>query len=805
MLKPRQQPCLTDVLYPFLRPLQDFSSKVTAVLLLISFLTLSRTTAQQSGSVCDTTALPAFFEIDANLRSGTVNTASDDWFTGSSGTGIGVIGTTSATAYPALPLSVTDFRNLLQTAATPVQRNVTYAQRMVGSLAAVRTTALGSVMLLEAVAGRDHFSSVSTVDSSSFTVGRNADNPLHNWAVGSAVHTTDAEIIDAGVHYRRIKTGATTFGDCWGFGFVTNANGAGDGFYDFEFFQTGPVFNTSSGAVTMTGPDSTGGHTPFYFTADSGKIVQTGDVVLSLDQENGGLSQQISVRIWVNPSLLGPGITTFSQFNAKAGRQFEFTGLFDTGLNGNGYGYAEIRPRGTPTNCVFYASLNRSGSCRIPAGPWGTIEAGTGNYKDSLECYQYTECGINFSRFGLENVLLRLNCNYPSVSVVVKSRASAQFTANIKDYAGPYLMRNIVESNAGPDKQLVCVSSPVTLNGSTATPTPTITWSVVPGSGGNIVSGANTLSPVVNATGKYVLSVGNILIAPCTATDTVEVISAPVVVTGFSPAAGGPGTSVTVSGSGFTGATGVQFNGVSATTFSVLSDTQLTASVPAAATTGVITVQKGLCSAVSSASFVVSVSLDLKFFLQGYYLGGGQMSRPMYTLGLTGDSTVSDSATVQLFASSNLVTPAFVYKGVFRTDGSMSCTFSGSSSGNSYYVVIISKSHLQTWSKNPVLFSNTTSYDFTTAASQGYADQMAGLGGGVFGFYAGDITNGTTAGVQDGYIDGADFSLMENLIPLGLSGTYESGDLDGDGYVNGFDYSLLQNNIPLGLTIARPF
>ncbi|MFM2134981.1 MAG: hypothetical protein RL021_381, partial [Bacteroidota bacterium] len=196
-----------------------------------------------SGFICDSIATPALFEIDANLRSGTLNPASDDWFTGASGTGIGVIGATSSTAYAGLPLSVSDFKNFLQTAATPLERNVTYAQRMVGNLAAVRTTALGSVMMLEAVAGRDHFSSATTVDSSSFTVGRNGDNPLHNWTVGSAVHTNDAEILDAGVHYRRIVTGPTTFGDCWGYGFVTNAYGNGDAFYDFEFFQSGPIFD----------------------------------------------------------------------------------------------------------------------------------------------------------------------------------------------------------------------------------------------------------------------------------------------------------------------------------------------------------------------------------------------------------------------------------------------------------------------------------------------------------------------------------------------------------------------------------
>ncbi|MFM2134982.1 MAG: hypothetical protein RL021_382 [Bacteroidota bacterium] len=804
MPKPKHITCQKWVLYPLSRLSSNLFLQVVIVSLFYFTSSPYSLIAQQSGSVCDTLALPAFFEVDANLRSGNLNSASDDWFTGPTGTGIGIIGSNASTAYSSLPISASDFRIMLQTAATPLQRNVTYAQRMVGTLATVRTTALGSVMLLEAVAGRDHFSSSATVDSSSFLSGRNGDNPLHDWAVGSAVHTNDAEIIDAGVHYRRIVTGPTTFGDCWGYGFVTNAYGSGDAFYDFEFFQSGPVFNKATGAVASTGPDTTGGHTAFY--ADTaGKLVQTGDVVFSLDHVNMGLSQAISVRIWVNPNYLGTGITSFAQYNAKSGRQFEFTGLFDAGLNGNGYGYAEIRPRGTPTNCVFYASVNRISGCKMPAGTWGTIEAGTGNFKDSLECYQYTECAINFSKFGLENVLIRLNCNTPTVSVVVKSRSSAQFTSNLRDYAGPYLMRNIIESNAGADLQLACVASTVTLSGNTATPNPTITWSVVPGSGGNIVSGGNTLSPVVNAAGKYVMAVRNILIAPCTATDTVEVTLNPVQVNSFTPTSGTAGTSVTVSGSGFTGATGVQFNGVAAGTFTVLSDTQLTAVVPVGATTGLISVLKGSCSASSSTNFVTSAALDLKFFLQGYYLGGGLMSRPLYVLGLTTDSTISDSAIVRLYDPLNLNSPAYSFSGRFRRDGTMSCSFSGAIVGGSYHIVLVHKNHLQCWSKLPVTMTAVTTYDFTTSAAKGYGDQLASQGDGTFGLYAGDITDGVTDGVQDGYINGADFSSMENLIPQGLSGTYEFGDLDGDGYVNGFDYSLLNNNITLGLTVARPF
>src|SRR5439155_10067738 len=52
-------------------------------------------------------------------------------------------------------------------------------------------------------------------------------------------------------------------------------------------------------------------------------------------------------------------------------------------------------------------------------------------------------------------------------------------------------------------------------------------------------------------------------------------------ISGFSPASGPPGTSVSISGSRFTGATAVTFNGTAASSFSVVSDAQITATVPA--------------------------------------------------------------------------------------------------------------------------------------------------------------------------------------------------------------------------------
>jgi uncharacterized delta-60 repeat protein len=76
-------------------------------------------------------------------------------------------------------------------------------------------------------------------------------------------------------------------------------------------------------------------------------------------------------------------------------------------------------------------------------------------------------------------------------------------------------------------------------------------------------------------------------------------------VSGFTPTSGAAGSSVVVSGSYFTGATAVAFNGTAAPGFVVNSDTQLTVSVPAGATTGPISVTTASGTGRSAASFAL--------------------------------------------------------------------------------------------------------------------------------------------------------------------------------------------------------
>jgi hypothetical protein len=84
-------------------------------------------------------------------------------------------------------------------------------------------------------------------------------------------------------------------------------------------------------------------------------------------------------------------------------------------------------------------------------------------------------------------------------------------------------------------------------------------------------------------------------------------------ITSFAPTCGSVGTSVTINGTNLLGsptsAGTVQFNGKTATTTSVVSASQITATVPSTATTGKITVNTGVGTAATSATdFTVAAS-----------------------------------------------------------------------------------------------------------------------------------------------------------------------------------------------------
>jgi hypothetical protein len=102
------------------------------------------------------------------------------------------------------------------------------------------------------------------------------------------------------------------------------------------------------------------------------------------------------------------------------------------------------------------------------------------------------------------------------------------------------------------------------------------------------------VSPSQDTAGQNAVDVIVINAAGASATTTADVFTyvAPPQVTGINPASGplGGGTSVTVTGSGFTGATAVNFGAVAGTGVTVVSDTQITVVSPPVSPTGQTTV-----------------------------------------------------------------------------------------------------------------------------------------------------------------------------------------------------------------------
>jgi hypothetical protein len=114
-------------------------------------------------------------------------------------------------------------------------------------------------------------------------------------------------------------------------------------------------------------------------------------------------------------------------------------------------------------------------------------------------------------------------------------------------------------------------------------------------------------------------------------------------ISGFSPTSGQVRSSVTLAGSGFSPATAVSFNGTAAA-FTVNSDAQITATVPAGASSGPITVTTPAGSAASSASFTVT-ALSGDDTLASLTVSAGSLSPAFAATTLSYADSVANSVT----------------------------------------------------------------------------------------------------------------------------------------------------------------
>src|SRR6185295_5179097 len=139
---------------------------------------------------------------------------------------------------------------------------------------------------------------------------------------------------------------------------------------------------------------------------------------------------------------------------------------------------------------------------------------------------------------------------------------------------------------------------------------------------------------------------------------------------------------------------------------------------------------------------------------------------------------------------------------ILQTDGSVTVTFGPSViAGQPYYIRVVHRNAVETWSGAPVTLPFLPIYDFSSAATQAYGSNMIDIGSAfgespLWAFYSGDISDAgsATVGIQDGVCESQDYGDMENAVSVILQG-YVFEDITGDGVVESSDYSIEENNV----------
>lgn len=190
---------------------------------------------------------------------------------------------------------------------------------------------------------------------------------------------------------------------------------------------------------------------------------------------------------------------------------------------------------------------------------------------------------------------------------------------------------------------------------------------------GNNLTGVNSVKFANNVTAQFTVTSNNVITTTVPAgavtgpitlgkPDCAEAATSAFTVTpcpsvsGLSPSAGQVGSALIINGVGFTGVTAVRFNNNSiSASFTINSDTQITATVPTGATTGAITIVKTPCPNAVSAVFTVQPPPPTPI----------SMTPSMQTVGIGGSGAItivippqSSSTTVTITSSNSAVASA---------------------------------------------------------------------------------------------------------------------------------------------------
>ncbi|KIC93359.1 T9SS type A sorting domain-containing protein [Flavihumibacter solisilvae] len=416
----------------------------------------------------------AAFGVDGEVISAKLNGASQatanshDWFSN------------SATNFPYTPpiwiidtsgaKSITDrYVTDINSRRLPFFRTMSYPQ----------FTRLNGNTLIDAIYIRDYHG----IDSTTFAMSnKNGDNPSL-WTGATETNIPDKnDILDTYVHVRRAQKTAVLLDSLWFIGGIALDATNGNRYFDFELYQTDIFYSRQTRKFTGTGPED--GHTAWKFDPVSGAVTTPGDVIFTAEFGGSGL-QNLVARIWVHRDAMNLNSPNFA-----------WGGLFD-GAGGN-YGYASILPR---QGGNFYSGLQNSASTW--AGPFKLVKADN-SVQDNFSPNQFLEFAVNMTYLGLDPMsLLGGNaCGLPFSRILIKTRSSSSFSAELKDFVGPFDFFTFNPVSADADIPFICGESVSTITVTNAMPTSVYTWSTADG---NIISGTTGPEITVDAPGTYIV------------------------------------------------------------------------------------------------------------------------------------------------------------------------------------------------------------------------------------------------------------------------------------------------------------
>lgn len=444
-----------------------------------------------------TPAVNAYFGVDADLKArytGSNTQSADDWYLSSPTTGNQTDG--------AFVIDTAGAASILAGYNTDVSP---YPKRMASffrNMSVPSFTIVNNRLWLDALFVRDFHGN----DMTAFTAGsdKNGMSP-ENWSGGTQGVPDKNDILDMFMHVRRSGPAATD--PLWLFGGLSLENVTGNRYFDFEMYQTDIYFDRASAKWYGYGPDA--GHTSWQFDA-AGNVTRPGDIIFSAEYQSSSLTN-IEARIWIDKASLNLSPT-----------QFNWSGQFNGASSGAQYGYASILPK---TAGDFYTGLQSANG--EWTGPFSLVRQDN-SLATTYNSKQFMEFSVNLTKLGLDPVSIFGSdiCGTPFNRMVVKTRASASFTAELKDFVAPIDLFLAPRADALANVPLFCGNNnnASTLQVTNPAPSSIYTWSTIDG---HILGNPASSSVTADRAGTYVVT--QQLMTGCStySQDTVKIVYDP--------------------------------------------------------------------------------------------------------------------------------------------------------------------------------------------------------------------------------------------------------------------------------------